>query len=103
MDPSVSRRRALWKNYRLTPEQYDALVEGQGGQCAICGTSDPGSGGADAAWHIDHDHITGTVRGLLCSVCNTGLGHFKDDPELLRRAADYVEKWAQQTLQVVGS
>jgi hypothetical protein len=42
--------------------------------------------------HVDHDHITGRVRALLCSGCNTGIGHLQDDPDVLRRAADYIEQ-----------
>jgi hypothetical protein len=52
-------------------------------------------------FHIDHDHTTGRVRGLLCPGCNLALGHF-DDPEILRRALDYVIK-ATPTLKLVGA
>jgi hypothetical protein len=72
----------------LTPSDYDEALTAQGGRCAICGTDDPGNG---KAWHIDHDHLTGAVRGLLCHNCNTGLGQFVHDPTLLRIAAVYVE------------
>lgn len=51
-------------------------------QCVICGTSGP--------LVVDHDHKTGQVRGMLCSSCNCGLGHFKDDPLLLEFAAQYL-------------
>lgn len=47
--------------------------------------------------HIDHDHETDEVRGLLCQTCNWGLGHFHDDPQLLREAADYLEKANEQS------
>lgn len=52
-------------------------------ECVICGTVAPVV--------IDHDHTNGSVRGGLCTNCNLGLGHFKDDPELLRLAALYLE------------
>ena len=43
--------------------------------------------------HADHCHATGVIRGFLCRACNVGLGHFKDDPELMRRAAEYIERY----------
>lgn len=81
-------RRRL-RGHGLTQAQYDAMYAAQGGVCAICGTDN---------WHpwstpsIDHDHATGEVRGLLCGSCNAGLGHFRDDPERMRRAALYIEQ-----------
>lgn len=51
--------------------------------CAICGSTEKP--------HIDHDHETGVVRGTLCRTCNIGLGMFKDNPELMRQAAQYLE------------
>ncbi len=57
----------------------------QGGGCAICGKR-PGK----VSLHVDHDHETGEVRGLLCVGCNNALGQFRDDLELLARASDYL-------------
>jgi hypothetical protein len=62
------------------------LLAQQGGVCAICG--DPPEGGK--AFHIDHHHVTGEIRGLLCVRCNNGLGQFKEDPDVLKKAATYV-------------
>lgn len=87
--PMIRRRCMLKTNYGLTLEQYDALLDSQGGVCALCGGDDPGVKGV---WHVDHCHDSLAVRGLLCSPCNTGLGQFKDRPDVLRRAADYVER-----------
>lgn len=82
--------RANWlKQYGLTEEQYDAMVVAQEGRCAICRCAEPGGNGGKH-WHIDHDHATGRVRGVLCSECNTGLGKFKDDPNLLEAAVRYL-------------
>lgn len=75
--------------YGVTVEQFDALLQRQGSCCAICGTDTPLGKGT---FHIDHDHETGRVRGLLCHKCNLGLGKFNDDPEQLRAAARYLEE-----------
>jgi len=70
--------------------EYNALLEIQGGVCAICGSDDPKTGGRSFA--VDHDHVTGKVRGLLCSPCNRALGGFNDDPVRLQRAVDYLKE-----------
>lgn len=73
--------------YGVTPEQYAALLAKQDNRCAICKTDTPnGQGG----WHVDHDHTTGAVRGLLCNSCNLMLGQAKDDPDRLRAALAYL-------------
>lgn len=78
--------------YGITLEEHTAMLEAQGGLCALCGR--PPSGERNRArLHVDHDHETGVVRRLLCSNCNNGLGHFRDDPDLLRRAALYIEEF----------
>ena len=80
--------------YGLTPEQYTELVYAQRGVCAIClkAEIETGNGGGVRGLAVDHDHETGQVRGLLCRRCNVGLGHFKDDPALLRLATAYLER-----------
>ena len=72
----------LKRKFGLTLDQYDELLVQQGGVCAIC--EDPPEDGK--AFHIDHDHETGEVRGLLCLRCNNGLGQFKEDSDLLKKA-----------------
>ena len=79
-----SRTYHLKRRYGLSAEDVDAMVEAQGGLCAVCGVRPPE--------HVDHDHVTGAVRGVLCSGCNQGLGNFRDSATALRRAADYVER-----------
>lgn len=92
------RKWHLKKNYGLTPEQYDEMLERQGGGCAICGKP-PG----DIALHVDHCHDTGRVRGLLCFSCNAGLGQFRHDPQLLGRAMDYAAiHWRIEDLKADG-
>lgn len=90
------RQEYLWmRNYGITREDYNRMLAEQVGKCAICG-GDPEGGRASrlpvAAFHVDHDHETGKVRGLLCAHCNTGLGKFKDDPARMRAAAGYLER-----------
>ncbi|WP_374106280.1 endonuclease VII domain-containing protein [Streptomyces sp. TRM70350] len=71
------------RKYGLTPAEFDALVAQQQGVCCICL--------AAPAEHVDHCHETGRVRGVLCFSCNAALGQFKDRPDVIRRAAAYVE------------
>ncbi len=78
------------RRYGLTYQEYRALMERQGGVCALCRQEWRGWGGRTGL-HVDHCHRTGRVRGLLCGDCNTALGRFGDDPVLLRRAAEYLE------------
>lgn len=76
------------KKYGIELKDYDLMLEAQGGGCQICKSTDPKGQGR---FHVDHNHETGEVRGLLCSHCNTGLGMFKDSPALLISAAAYLE------------
>lgn len=83
---SYNRKRA----YGVTQEQYDAMVAEQDGKCAICGR-EPSGKGKSAVLHIDHCHETGRIRKLLCTNCNCGIGFFRDDPVLVRKALKYLE------------
>lgn len=88
-DPRVKRAERsayLKRKYGITVEEYDAMLARQGGGCGICGSPPSDS----ISLHIDHDHRTGRIRGLLCFVCNSSLGEL-DDPDLLRAALRYVE------------
>ncbi len=76
------------KKLGITEDEYEAMLELQGGTCAICPAEVSGTRGT--VWPVDHDHKTGEPRGLLCHTCNQGLGLFKDDPALLARAIDYL-------------
>ena len=77
------------RQHGLTTADYDRMLEAQSDRCAICRSKTPLGRGR---WHIDHDHVTGQVRGLLCNNCNMGIGYFGDDPEVLTAAAHYVAK-----------
>lgn len=80
--------------YGIDPATFDRLLASQGSHCLICrremflGVDKKGR--ADAL-HVDHDHSSGKVRGLLCGDCNRGLGCFRDSPEALQRAASYLK------------
>ena len=79
--------------YGITPSEYEALAVLQDGLCAICHEPETMTyRGKRKALSIDHDHETGKVRGLLCAACNFAIGKFRDDPALLRSAADYLER-----------
>ena len=88
-------RERCWKHhvkvqYDMSPGDYDRMVLLQGGECALCHRR-------PKRLFVDHDHITGKVRALLCPSCNSGLGHFGDDPRMLREAARFVEKHRENT------
>ncbi|MFG2019728.1 endonuclease VII domain-containing protein [Actinomadura geliboluensis] len=78
-----SRNYLLKLRYGVTEEQVGKMVAEQGGVCAICLRAD--------AKHVDHSHLTGVVRRILCFKCNGGLGQFRDDPDRMRLAANYLE------------
>lgn len=77
----------LKKKFGITVEEYDAMFKEQRGRCAICGFP-PIFG----TLHVDHCHDTLKVRGLLCKKCNTGIGMFRDDPEVMQAAIEYILK-----------
>jgi ribosomal protein L24E len=77
----------LKREYGITAADYEALLVQQGGCCAIC-CSEPSP---DRRLSVDHNHVTGDVRGLLCQSCNSVLGYAYDNPERLRAAAKYLE------------
>ena len=82
------RRYVLKHRYGLAEGVFDELLAKQNGRCALCCAP------MDKPC-IDHDHVTGSMRELLCHKCNRGLGHFNDDPSLLRSAIAYLEKHAR--------
>lgn len=77
-----SRTYHLKRRYGITASDAEAMLLAQKGLCALCR--------AAPAVHVDHDHVTGKVRGLLCFNCNGGLGQFKDRIDVLQAAVDYL-------------
>lgn len=96
------RTTKLMTNFGLTPERYAEMLDKQQGVCALCGRpeTDIGRSGNVKFLSVDHDRscCPGTkscgkcIRGILCSKCNTGLGKFNDDPELMAKAIAYLTK-----------
>ena len=83
----INNKKGLLKhNYGITLEKYNEIFEDQGGVCAICNTK------TQKDLSVDHDHKTGEIRALLCAQCNFGLGNFKDNIELLKKAINYKEE-----------
>lgn len=74
----------LKRTYGLGRDEYEAMLEVQAHACAICGGTDT------KRLSVDHCHLSQRIRGLLCRKCNTGLGFFRDDPEIVKRAAAYL-------------
>jgi hypothetical protein len=78
------------RRYGITKEQYEELLIKQESRCAICSTDKVGRN--HTSFHVDHNHDTGKVRGLLCDKCNRGLGYFNDNPDNLNKAAEYLNE-----------
>ncbi|MFD8220120.1 endonuclease VII domain-containing protein [Streptomyces sp. NPDC059697] len=81
-----TRERGYWleRAYSLTLPEYEGMLRDQKGRCAICGIE-------PERFDVDHDHVTGKVRGLLCSPCNRGLGQFRDRLPVVLAAAAHLE------------
>ncbi len=79
-----SRHYHLMQKYGISKGQVVTLIENQSGLCAVCRTA--------PATQVDHDHSTGKIRGILCLHCNAGMGAFEDDPSIILRAIEYLER-----------
>jgi hypothetical protein len=90
---ALQRKRALHRKFRMTVEDYDRMLVAQNGVCAICRKPEKiRPRGRPNRLAVDHREEPFMVRGLLCNVCNRGIGMFQDDPALLRAAAGYLER-----------
>lgn len=93
-NPRRERNADLKKRYGITVEEFEVKVIAQKGLCAICNRPERAAvrNGKARSLAVDHDHVSGAVRDLLCTGCNSGLGHFEDNSELLKAAAAYLER-----------
>ena len=94
-NPEKARAINLRKHYGIGLEEYEEMLAKQNGVCAICGRGESftdSRSGNKYRLAVDHHHGTGKTRKLLCRACNTGIGCFKDDPAMLRKAAGYLEQ-----------
>ena len=89
-NPDKAREAFMRRNYGIGIDEYDAMLERQGSKCACCGTEEPR--GKHNVFCVDHDHVTGKVRELLCKDCNIVLGIINDSPEHLMRLIQYIAR-----------
>lgn len=88
-NPDFRRNNYLISVYGITIDDYNRMFEEQNGCCAICGIH---QSEFKTRFHIDYNHETGKIRGLLCNKCNQGLGLFQDSSELLSLASEYLKR-----------
>lgn len=92
------RDKSLRAMFGITIADYEEMSSRQGDVCACCGEPETTRRhGHQLCLAVDHCHTTGAIRGLLCGNCNQGLGLFKDSPDRLRKAAEYLERHASKT------
>lgn len=82
-------RRRNWQGKGIDVTAAEQALSSHAGMCEICETTTPGGRGT---WHVDHDHDTGKIRGVLCLRCNAGLGLLQDSIRVLKRALIYLER-----------
>jgi len=83
------REKHLMSKYGITLDDYSNMLEKQNSVCSICKLTNK----SDRRLSVDHCHTTGNVRGLLCDTCNTALGKFRDNIDLLKEAIKYLKKY----------
>ena len=83
-DKNYQRNLKLQARYGISLDEYEGMARRQNGVCAVCEVS--------GKLHVDHEHETGRVRGLLCGSCNRALGLLKDNVDSLKKAIDYLSE-----------
>ena len=90
---TYQRQSNLKRHYGLTPEQYDVMLAAQDGRCAICRRVERAKrNGRVVRLAVDHDHVTGQPRSLLCQSCNAGIGHFEESEPIMLAAIAYLKQ-----------
>lgn len=84
----------LMKSYKITPDKFSEILKLQNNCCAICGKNQDMLVGHKKYLCVDHCHVSGKVRGLLCDSCNRALGLFKDSEIMLTKAIEYVKMYS---------
>lgn len=98
VDPVLEKERYLLRRFEISMQDYNQMLENQGGVCAICKQPETHKrNGKLKALAVDHHHGTGKIRALLCCDCNTGIGKLRDNPEILEAAAAYIRKHAAES------
>jgi Recombination endonuclease VII len=94
-NPQKSRQKSIKKNYGITIEEYQCILDRQNGLCASCGNPETAKGntGKLKPLAVDHNHVTGKVRALLCGNCNQALGCLKEDPEQVKALLRYINEY----------
>ena len=87
-DPEKQREKLYMRRYGITIKDYDKMYEDQNGKCAICKKEKT----IKNNFYVDHCHKTKKVRGLLCMRCNSGIGYFKDNTQLMKKAIEYLKE-----------
>jgi len=86
-----NRKWQLKSMYGITKNEYDSLLEQTNGHCPICNKRFAMKKGVSKHGPVvDHNHSNGKIRGIVCSLCNVGLGYFQDNPEVLQNAINYL-------------
>lgn len=92
-NPEFRRAQHLRRYYDMTLDEYQAMLNAQKGVCKACGKTETRTAqGTICHLHVDHDHKTGRIRGLLCNRCNMALGYAQDDPNILEALASYIRE-----------
>jgi hypothetical protein len=101
-----TRQRKLAERFGLTLQDEAQMLAAQGGVCAICGSAASRKNWRtqkEDSLHLDHDHRTGLVRGILCDNCNRAIGLLQDDPQVLTSAIVYLSRYAAEPRALLGS